>query len=83
MYSPAHTDTETISPAGGARGSLVPTPFHDDPYMLVRQAYTSTITDTESEHIEDLIETKEPQSLPITSAPISSPDYTPTTPLSD
>ncbi|GJY19240.1 hypothetical protein Tco_0390731 [Tanacetum coccineum] len=51
--------------------------------MLVRQAYTSTITDTESEPIEDPIKTKEPQPLPITSTPIPSPDYTPATPYSD
>ncbi|GKG42407.1 hypothetical protein Tco_0476705, partial [Tanacetum coccineum] len=55
----------------------------DDPYILVRQAYTSTITDTESEPFKDSIEIEEPQSLPITSAPIPSPDYTPATPLSD
>ncbi|GJW81601.1 hypothetical protein Tco_0145576 [Tanacetum coccineum] len=51
--------------------------------MLVRQAYTSTITDTKSKPLEDPIKTKEPQSLPITSAPIPSHDYTPATPLSD
>ncbi|GJV11829.1 hypothetical protein Tco_1353370 [Tanacetum coccineum] len=31
---PAPTDTETISPTSGARGSPVFTPFPDDPYML-------------------------------------------------
>ncbi|GJW81600.1 hypothetical protein Tco_0145575 [Tanacetum coccineum] len=51
--------------------------------MLVRQAYTSTITDIESKPLEDPIKTKKPQSLPITSAPIPSPDYIPATPLSD
>ncbi|GKB01771.1 hypothetical protein Tco_0829815 [Tanacetum coccineum] len=53
MSSPAHTDIETISPAGGARGS------------------------------PDPIETEDHQSLPISSAPIPSPDYTPATPHSD
>ncbi|GJT42651.1 hypothetical protein Tco_0951366 [Tanacetum coccineum] len=57
--------------------------FHDDPYILVRQAYTSTITDTESEPFKDSIEIEDPQSLPITSAPIPSPDYTPATPHTD
>ncbi|GKF54433.1 hypothetical protein Tco_0161343, partial [Tanacetum coccineum] len=46
-------------------------------------AYTSTITDAEFEPFEDPIETEEPQSLPITSVPIPSPDYTPATPHTD
>ncbi|GJV89116.1 hypothetical protein Tco_1533054 [Tanacetum coccineum] len=83
MSSPAPTNTETIPPAGGARGSPVPMLLQDNPYMLVRHAYTSTTTDTESEPFEDPIETEEPQSLPISSAPIPSPDYTPATPHSD
>ncbi|GKD72176.1 hypothetical protein Tco_1330458 [Tanacetum coccineum] len=82
MSSPVHTNTKTISPAGRARGSPIPTPFHDDPYMLVRQAYTSTITDTESEPFEDPIKTEKPQSLIIPSLPTSSLDYTPATPHS-
>nr|GEX36924.1 hypothetical protein [Tanacetum cinerariifolium] len=44
--------------------------------MLVRHAYTPTATDTESKPFEDPIETKEPQSLSISSAHIPSPDYT-------
>ncbi|GJT02780.1 hypothetical protein Tco_0823949 [Tanacetum coccineum] len=83
MSSPAYTDTETISLTDGVRSSLVPTPIHDDPYMLVRHAYTSTITYTKFEPFEDPIETEEPQSLPITSAPIPSPNYTPATPHLD
>ncbi|GKG04401.1 hypothetical protein Tco_0314788, partial [Tanacetum coccineum] len=79
MSSPAHTDIETTSPVGGARGSPVPTPFHDDPYMLVIQAYTSIIMDTKSEPFEDLIENEDHQSLPISSAPIPSPNYRPAT----
>nr|GEW38618.1 hypothetical protein [Tanacetum cinerariifolium] len=78
--SPNPTNKETNSPAGGARGSPVPTSFHDDPYMLVRHAYTPIATDTKSEPYKDSIETKDPQLLPITSAPIPSPDYTPVTP---
>ncbi|GKB04670.1 hypothetical protein Tco_0832865 [Tanacetum coccineum] len=83
MYSPAHPDIETTLPVGGARGSPVPTPFHDNPYMLLRQTYTSTIMDTESEPFEDPIYTKDHQSLPISSAPIPSPDYTPATSHTD
>nr|GFA39509.1 hypothetical protein [Tanacetum cinerariifolium] len=39
--------------------------------------------DTESEPFEDPIETEDPQSLPISSAPTISPDYTTTTPHTD
>ncbi|GKA99828.1 hypothetical protein Tco_0827822 [Tanacetum coccineum] len=63
MSSPAPTDTKTISSAGEARGSLVPTIFHDNPYMLVRQAYSPTSTDTESEPFKDPLKTGEPQPL--------------------
>ncbi|GKG21974.1 hypothetical protein Tco_0384569, partial [Tanacetum coccineum] len=79
---PAPTVRETILSAGGARGSPVPTPFHDDPYMLVRQAYSPTATDTESEPFEDPLETEEPYLLSPISAPLS-PDYTPNTPHTD
>ncbi|GJX58448.1 hypothetical protein Tco_0289838 [Tanacetum coccineum] len=48
--------------------------------MLVRQAYTSTITDTESEPFKDPIETEKPQSLLIPSLPTPLLDYTPATP---
>nr|GEV88469.1 hypothetical protein [Tanacetum cinerariifolium] len=39
------------------------TPFHDDPYMIVRQAYTSIATNIESEPLEDPIEIEETQLL--------------------
>ncbi|GKE50969.1 hypothetical protein Tco_1486125 [Tanacetum coccineum] len=45
---PAPTDSETISPTDGARGSPVFTPFPDDPYMLVRHAYSPTTPDTDT-----------------------------------
>ncbi|GJY68665.1 hypothetical protein Tco_0471647 [Tanacetum coccineum] len=48
--------------------------------MLVRQAYSLTATDTKFEPFKDPIETEEPQSLPITPAPIPSPDYILATP---
>ncbi|GKC86593.1 hypothetical protein Tco_1147242 [Tanacetum coccineum] len=80
--SPAPTHKETISFAGRARGSLVPTPFLNDPYMLVRHAYLPTAADTESEPFEDPLESEEPQPLSLTLAP-PSPDYTPATPHTD
>ncbi|GJR96637.1 hypothetical protein Tco_0268811, partial [Tanacetum coccineum] len=54
------TDSETISPIDEALGSLVFTPFPDDPYMLVRQAYSPTAPDTESEPLEAPLETWQP-----------------------
>ncbi|GKC28153.1 hypothetical protein Tco_1035447 [Tanacetum coccineum] len=79
---PAPTDTETISLIDGSRGSPVFTPFPDDPYMLVRHAYSPTAPDTESEPLEGPSETEEPQPLSLTSAP-PLPDYTPATPHTD
>ncbi|GJW65841.1 hypothetical protein Tco_0117725 [Tanacetum coccineum] len=46
--------------------------------MLVRQAYSPTATDPESEPFEVPLEIEEPQPLASISAP-PSPDYTPTT----
>ncbi|GKE24956.1 hypothetical protein Tco_1436468 [Tanacetum coccineum] len=84
-----HTVLETISPTDRAKDSPVITPLHDDPYMLVRQAYAPIATDIESEPFEDPIETEETQPLSHRAAPLSldytsaSPDYTPDTPYSD
>ncbi|GJZ55278.1 hypothetical protein Tco_0610471 [Tanacetum coccineum] len=89
MSSPAHTALETIIPTNRAKDSIVITPFHDDPYMLVRQAYIPIATDIKSEPFEDPIETEETQPLSPRTAPLSpdytpaSPDYTPDTPYSD
>ncbi|GKD82298.1 hypothetical protein Tco_1349137 [Tanacetum coccineum] len=83
MSSPTHTNIENTLPVGGAQGSLVPTPFHDDLYMLVRQTYTPTIMDTKSEPFKDPIEIEDHQSLPISLVPIPSPDYTPATSHTD
>ncbi|GJW00832.1 hypothetical protein Tco_1556083 [Tanacetum coccineum] len=80
---------EIITPTGRARDSLVITPFHDDPYMIVRQAYTPIATDIKSDHFEDPIKTEETQPLLLRATPLSpdyyptSPDYTPNTPHSD
>ncbi|GKC99414.1 hypothetical protein Tco_1169689, partial [Tanacetum coccineum] len=89
MYSPAHTVPKIFTPIDRARDSPVITPFHDDPYVLVRQAYTPIATDIESEPFEDPIETKKTQPLSPRAAPLShdytptSPDYTHNTPRSD
>ncbi|GKA16205.1 hypothetical protein Tco_0695952 [Tanacetum coccineum] len=61
--SSAPTDSETISPTDGARGSPAFTPFPDDPYMLVRQAYSPTAPDTEFEPLEAPLETRKPHLL--------------------
>ncbi|GKD73287.1 hypothetical protein Tco_1331569 [Tanacetum coccineum] len=83
------TVPETIPPTDRARDSSVITPLHDDPYMLVRQAYTPIATYIESEPFEDPIKTEEAQPLSPRAAPLSldytpaSPDYTPNTPHTD
>ncbi|GJX13118.1 hypothetical protein Tco_0204876 [Tanacetum coccineum] len=72
MSSPsAHIVLETITPTDRARNSLVITPLHDEPYMLVRQDYTPIAIDIESKPYEDPIKTKETQPLPHKAAPIS------------
>ncbi|GKE29488.1 hypothetical protein Tco_1444872 [Tanacetum coccineum] len=90
MSSPsAPTIPETITPTGRAQDNPLISPFHDDPYMLVRQAYTPIAMDTESEPFEDPIKTKETQPLSLRATPLSpdyilaSLDYTPGTPHSD
>ncbi|GKE59794.1 hypothetical protein Tco_1510161, partial [Tanacetum coccineum] len=70
---------ETITSIDRARDSLVITPFHDDPYMLVRQAYIPIATDIESEPFEDPIKIEETQPISPRVAPLS-PDYTPASP---
>ncbi|GJY91715.1 hypothetical protein Tco_0507497 [Tanacetum coccineum] len=50
--------------------------------MLVRQAYSPTTIDTESEPFKDPLETEEPQPLSPRSAP-PSPNYTLATPHTD
>ncbi|GJZ50602.1 hypothetical protein Tco_0604792 [Tanacetum coccineum] len=85
----AHTILETSTPTDRVRDSLVITPFHDDPYMIVRQAYTPISIDTKSEPLEDPIKTEVTQPLYPREAPLSldytpaSPDYTPDTPHSN
>ncbi|GJU38070.1 hypothetical protein Tco_1186424 [Tanacetum coccineum] len=89
MSSPTHTDLDIIPPTVGAQSSLVPTPFHDDPYLAVRKAYLHTTRDTDSEPEEAPLETEEFQPSSTRSAPLSSdhtpipPDYTPVSPLID
>ncbi|GJV47992.1 hypothetical protein Tco_1438204 [Tanacetum coccineum] len=87
--SSAPTAPKITTPIDRARDSPVITPFHDDPYVLVRQAYTPIATDTESEPFEDPIKTEETQPLSLKAAPLSldytlaSPYYTPDTSHSD
>ncbi|GJV76355.1 hypothetical protein Tco_1507939 [Tanacetum coccineum] len=77
MSSPsAHSFPETITPTNRARDSLVITHLHDDPYMLVRQAYTPIAMDIESEPFKDPIETEETYPLCPRVIPLP-PDYTP------
>ncbi|GKD59109.1 hypothetical protein Tco_1296618, partial [Tanacetum coccineum] len=90
MSSPsAPTVPETITPTDRARDSPVITPLYDDPYMLVRQAYTPIATDIKSEPFKDPIEIEETQLLYYRAAPLlpnytlAAPDYTPDTPHSD
>nr|GEZ92407.1 reverse transcriptase domain-containing protein [Tanacetum cinerariifolium] len=80
MSSPlAHTVPKTITPTDRAKDSSVITPLHDDPYMLVKQAYIPIATDTKFEPFEDPIKTEETQPLSPRAAPLS-PDYTLTSP---
>ncbi|GJX67443.1 hypothetical protein Tco_0303170 [Tanacetum coccineum] len=70
MSSPsAYTALDTTTPIDRSRDTLVITPFHDDLYVLVRQAYTPIAMDTESKPFE------ETQPLSPRAAPLS-PDYT-------
>ncbi|GKB82438.1 hypothetical protein Tco_0949333 [Tanacetum coccineum] len=84
MSSPSTpTAPETTTHIDRARESPMITPFHDDPYVLVRQAYTPIATDTKFEPFE------ETQPLSPRASPLSpnytptSPDYTPDTPHTD
>ncbi|GJT32692.1 hypothetical protein Tco_0923111 [Tanacetum coccineum] len=88
-FPSAHTVPKTTIPIDRAQDPPLITSFHDDPYVLVRQAYTPIATDTEFEPFEDPIETEETQQLSPRAAPLSpnytlaSPNYTPDTPHSD
>ncbi|GJV12231.1 hypothetical protein Tco_0960659 [Tanacetum coccineum] len=84
MSSSAPTNTETISSASGARGSLVPTSFHDDSYMLVKQAYSPIAMDTKSEppspdytpstpHTNKELEPLDTSKIRVTSSPSTTP----------
>nr|GEU65505.1 hypothetical protein [Tanacetum cinerariifolium] len=80
--SPSPTHIESITSTDATRGSSVFTPSPFDPYMLVRQAYSPTALDTESEPLEASLKIADPQPLSLTSAP-PSPDYTPVTPYTN
>ncbi|GKC16445.1 hypothetical protein Tco_1013227 [Tanacetum coccineum] len=74
MSIATHIDPESISQTDRARSSRVPVPLPDNPYMVVRQVYLATITDSESEPFEDSRETEIPQSLPIAPSPVPPSD---------
>nr|GEV06233.1 hypothetical protein [Tanacetum cinerariifolium] len=76
MSSPSGpTVLETITPIERARDFPMITPLHDDPYMLVRQAYTHIVAYIKFEPLEDLVKTKETQPLSLKATPLS-PNYT-------
>ncbi|GKA64313.1 hypothetical protein Tco_0763919 [Tanacetum coccineum] len=80
--SSAPTDTESILSTGGAQGSPIFTPSSNNPYMLVRKAYSPTTPNIESKPFEDPLETEDPQPLSPTLAHPSL-DYTSATPHTD
>ncbi|GJW01612.1 hypothetical protein Tco_1556863 [Tanacetum coccineum] len=67
-----------LHPADRAQSSRVPVPLPEDPYEAIRQAYLVG-TDTESEPIEDLVETEAPESPHTIASPTSLPNGTPLT----
>ncbi|GJV55626.1 hypothetical protein Tco_1456631 [Tanacetum coccineum] len=70
MSTPVFVDAEISTQADGAQSSRVPVPLLEDPYEAIRQAYLDG-TDTESEPIEDPVETETTES-PLTVAPHTS-----------
>ncbi|GJZ51069.1 hypothetical protein Tco_0605584 [Tanacetum coccineum] len=78
MSTPVFVDPEISTQADGAQSSRVPVPLLEDPYKAIRQAYLVG-TDTESEPIEDLVETEAPKSRHTVASPTSLPDGTPPT----
>ncbi|GKD12590.1 hypothetical protein Tco_1196997, partial [Tanacetum coccineum] len=78
MSTPVFVDPEISTQADGAQSSRVPVPLPEDPYEAIRQTYLVE-ADTESEPIEDLVETEIPESPHIVASPTSLPDSTPST----
>ncbi|GJW27502.1 hypothetical protein Tco_0044377 [Tanacetum coccineum] len=70
MSTPVFVDLEISTQADGAQISRVPVPLPEDPYEAIRQAYLDG-RDTESEPIEDPVETEMLES-PLTVAPPTS-----------
>ncbi|GKE85814.1 hypothetical protein Tco_1559556, partial [Tanacetum coccineum] len=67
MSTLVFVDPESSTQADGAQSSRVPVPLPEDPYKAIRQAYLDG-TDTESEPLEDLIDTETLES-PLAIAP--------------
>ncbi|GKF85900.1 hypothetical protein Tco_0253727, partial [Tanacetum coccineum] len=70
MSTLVFVDLEISTQADGAQISRVPVPLPEDPYEAIRKAYLDG-RDTESELIEDPVETETPES-PLTVAPPTS-----------
>ncbi|GKG03954.1 hypothetical protein Tco_0314341, partial [Tanacetum coccineum] len=78
MSTAVFVDPEISTRADGAQSSRVPVPLPKDPYETIRQAYLDE-TGTESEPIEDPIETETPESPLTVAPPTSLPESTPST----
>ncbi|GJW60798.1 DNA helicase [Tanacetum coccineum] len=75
---PVFADPYISTQADGAQSSRVPVPLPEDPYEAIRQAYLDG-THTESEPIEDPVETETPESPLTVAPPTSLPESTPPT----
>ncbi|GJU43512.1 hypothetical protein Tco_1200778 [Tanacetum coccineum] len=64
MSTAVFVDPEISTRADGAQSSRVPVPLPEDPYETIRQAYLDG-TGTESEPIEDPVETETPKTVRI------------------
>ncbi|GJX71990.1 hypothetical protein Tco_0309161 [Tanacetum coccineum] len=75
MSTPVFVDPEISTQADKAQSSRVPIPLPEDPYEAIRQVYLDG-TDTESEPIEDPVETETPESPLVVAPPTSLPKST-------
>ncbi|GJW23219.1 hypothetical protein Tco_0033841 [Tanacetum coccineum] len=72
------SNVRCLESADGAQSSRVPVPLPKDPYEAIKQAYLDG-TGTESEPVEDPIETETPESPLTVAPPTSLPESTPHT----
>ncbi|GKF62224.1 hypothetical protein Tco_0182278, partial [Tanacetum coccineum] len=78
MSTLVFVDPEISTQANRAQSSRVLVPLPEDPYEAIRQAYLDG-TDTESEPIEDPVDTETPDSPFTVAPPTSLPEGTPPT----